>query len=131
MPSELSLYDFRDLDLLLKLAAEADNDGGITTAQMADALNTKSMHNVASRFAWMKRYGMLERDEKTMAWYMTDGAKRVVMARMRAAQSKQLESMPDESMISVMSHVAQRYRFGDPMIAQMLRREFLFGTQRR
>lgn len=131
MPAKLSLYDFRDLDLLLKIAEEADNDGGVTTVGIAEALGTKNVHNVGSRFSWMRRYGMLERDEKTNAWYMTAGAKRVVESRIRAAQAKQLEALVDESMVEVMSHVTQRYRYGDPMIAQMLRREFLFGTQRR
>lgn len=131
MAGKLSLYDFRDLDLLLKIAEEGDNDGGVTTAEIAEALGTKDIHNVSSRFAWMKRYGMLERDEKTGAWYMTQGAKRVMAARIKAAASRQLETLPDETMVDVMSHVTLRWRLGDPMIAQMLRREFLFGTQKR
>jgi len=34
-------------------------------------------------------------------------------------------------MVEVMAHVAKRYRFGDPIIATMLRREFAYGTRRR
>jgi hypothetical protein len=34
-------------------------------------------------------------------------------------------------MVEVMSHVTSRYRLGDPVIASLLRREFLFGTQKR
>jgi hypothetical protein len=55
----------------------------------------------------------------------------VTEAHLRASTQKTIEAVPDESLISVMAHVTSRFRLGDPMNAQLLRREFLFGTQRR
>ena len=59
------------------------------------------------------------------------GGSRVVESKIRSAMQRDLLEIPDEQMIEVMSHVTTRWRLGDPMIAHMLRREFLFGTQHR
>ena len=125
-----TLYDFRDLDLLLKLEACADADGWVETAEAAESLGFDRGLAVSSRFSWMRRYGMLEFDRKRSMWRLTPGAKRVTEARLRASQSKAIEELPDELMIEVMSKVTQRYIHGTPMVASMLRREFLFGTKR-
>jgi hypothetical protein len=33
--------------------------------------------------------------------------------------------------VDIMSHVTARYRLGEPMMAQLLRREFAYGTSPR
>lgn len=126
-----TLYDFRDLDLLMKLEREADNAGWVEIAAAADSLGFgDDTRPLTSRFAWMKRFGMLEYDQPKKMWKLTDGAERVVEASRRAAQRDTLQELPDEMMIEVMSRVTQRYMHGTPMVASMLRREFLFGTKR-
>jgi hypothetical protein len=77
----------------------------------------------------MRHYGMLERSDKGL-WSLTDAGSRVVWARRRAALLDELASLPSEELIEVMAAVTARYRTGDPMISTMLRREFIFGTQR-
>lgn len=125
-----SLYDFRDLDLMMTLHAEGN--GGMTSAQLADVLGLPGgAQAVAVRATWMRRFGMFEYDERLSLWTLSDGGRRVVEAKRRAAALREVEAVPDESMVDIMSHVTARYRLGDPMIAQMLRREFLFGTAAR
>lgn len=132
MPSHATLFDFRDLDLMLKLDAEADDEGWAETEQMARALGfDDNQAPISRRFAWMKRYGILEFDEKRKMWRLTDAGRRVTEARVRAATSNGIEKLPDEAMIDVMAKVTQRYWHGSPMLATMLRREFLFGTKPR
>jgi len=128
-----SLFDFRDLDLMQKLLAEADAEGWIETEALARAMGLGDDHNrnVAIRLAWMRRYGMIERDENRGLWRLSRGGGRVIEARLRAAATRELESLPDESMIEVMANVTSRYHLADRMTATMLRREFLFGTQPR
>ena len=121
-----TLYDFRDLDLLLKMGRDKEWE----TEDLAEALGQPdNIRGVGSRLAWMKRYGMLTRSEKGL-WYPTHGAQRVTESRLRAAQAKTMEDLPDELMVEVMAKVTQRYMHGSAMLASMLRREFLFGTQR-
>ena len=127
-----TLYDFRDLDLLLKIEDEGDNDGWVETEHLAGSLGFgDELRPVGIRLGWMRRFGMLEHDERDRRWRLTDGAGRVIDARLRAAQARSIENLPDESMIEVMAAVTTRYHLGSPMLATMLRREFLFGTKPR
>jgi len=73
---------------------------------------------------------MLEFDDQRRMWRLTPAAQRVTEAKLRAAQQRQLQELPDELMVDVMSRVTQRYIHGTPMMATMLRREFQYGTRR-
>ena len=125
-----TLYDFRDLDLMLKLAAEG---GSAQTWEIAEALgfSEEDRQGVAVRLSWMRQYGMLEFDSERRLWSLSRGGERVTESRAKAAAMRQLEAVPDESMVDVMAAVTARYRHGEPMVADLLRREFLFGTKRR
>lgn len=132
MVASATLYDFRDLDLMFKLEAEADEEGWVETAHAAASLGFgDQLGPISRRFAWMRRYGMLEFDPLRRMWRLTPAGQRVTKARVRAATSNGIEQLPDEAMIDVMAKVTQRYMHGSPMIASMLRREFLFGTKPR
>jgi hypothetical protein len=128
--SSLTLYDFRDIDLLMKLAHEGAS--GATASEMSEALgfNSTGAQSVGVRFAWMRKFGMLSFDPEKHIWSVSAGAERVIAAHEKAAGIKKVESIPDEQLVDVMSHVTSRWRLGDPMIADMLRREFLFGTKK-
>jgi hypothetical protein len=126
----LTLYDFRDTDLLHKLAQEVDPDTGmISSEDLAAALGMEDdVRAVAMRCAWMRRYGFFARDDRLGVWRLTRGGERIVEAHLRASTEKALEAVPEEAMVDVMAHVTKRYRHGDPLMATLLRREFLFGT---
>jgi hypothetical protein len=123
------LMEFRDLDLMLAV----DLNGGLTSAGLSEVLGLggEGTQGAAVRAAWMRRFGMFDFDEKAKLWTLTPSGQRVVQAKRQAASLKAVERVPDESMVDVMSHVAARYRLGDPMMANLLRREFLFGTSPR
>jgi hypothetical protein len=125
-----SLYEFRDLDLMMTL--RNTDSGGLTAAQLASVLGIGGdVQGVAVRASWMRRFGMLDYDERHKTWSLSAGGERVVTAKLLAASQDALEKVPDESMVEVMSHVTARYRLGDPLMANLLRREFLFGTSPR
>lgn len=127
-----TLYDFRDLDLMLKIEAEADPEGWIETAALAASLGfAEDIRPIGTRLGWMKHFGMLDRHKDQPAWRVTDGGLRVIQARLKAAQSRTIEQLPDEAMIEVMANVTSRYHHASPMTATMLRREFLYGTKPR
>lgn len=126
-----TLFDFRDLDLMLKIAAEGDDEGWIETEQMARSLGLKDEQTraVGIRLAWMRRYGMLDFDEQRRLWRLSPGGERVTKARLRASQAKTIEALDDDAMVDVMASVTTRYQLGSPLLANLLRREFMFGTQ--
>lgn len=124
----LSIYDVRDLDLMHMLAESPS-----TAASLAEEmkLGDDGTRHIGTRFAWMRRFGMLALDEKSREWRLSEGGGRVVQAQAKAVQKNRIEKIPDEEMIEVMAHVTSRFRLGDPMTAAMLRREFQFGTSPR
>jgi hypothetical protein len=127
-----TLYDFRDLDLMLKLKAEGNSEGWVETEAMAEALGFgEDRLPIAQRLSWMRRYGMVEFDDQRRLWRLSEGGERVTQARLRAARSRAIEALEDEVMVEVMAKVTQRYLHGSPMLATMLRREFLYGTRPR
>jgi len=124
-----TVRDFRDRDIMLKLLAEGDEDGWVETEAMAASMGfSEDNRPPAIRLAWMRRYGMVERDEERKMWRLTDGGLRVTKSHLKAAQSRTIETVPDEAMVEVMAAVLTRYRHGEPMLAHLLRREYLFGT---
>ena len=135
MTAHATLYDFRDIDLMVKMAAVGDELGRISATDLAGeaGLNTENggPRSMGIRLAWMKRYGFVVYDDKEHLWAPSTAGRRVVEAHLRASQQKTIEQIPDESLVEVMAHVTSRFRLGDPVNAQLLRREFMFGTQRR
>lgn len=133
-PSRASLYDFRDLDLMFKLAEAVNgSDRGVLASELADDLGFEEGNNrpIGIRLAWMRRYGMVAYDEKEKLWNLSPGGRRVTEVHLRAPALRVVEKMPDEAAVELMAHVASRYRVTDSMIAQMIRREFLYGMKPR
>lgn len=125
----LTMYDVRDLDLMLRMRDEANDKGEISAQELADALGIPDdVRNVAIRLAWMRRYGMLTHNAERNGWSLAAGGERVIKAKTRAAVADRIDKVPDEQLVDVMAHVTTRYRYGDPVIATMLRREFAYGT---
>lgn len=134
MASHARLTDFRDLDLMLRFG-EGDELGRLSSADLAGLVGLDQVNSgtqsIGIRLAWMKRYGFVVFDDKEHLWALSSAGRRVTEAHLRASTQKTIEAVPDESLVEVMAHVTSRFRLGDPVNAHLLRREFLFGTQRR
>lgn len=128
-----TLYDFRDTDLMHRIAENTDGRGMAATA-LAELLGFDAeagARPIGIRLAWMKRYGMVAYDDKEKLWKLSRGGERVVEAHLRAPELRVVETMPDEKMVEVMALVTSRFQRGEAMLAHMLRREFMFGTKKR
>ena len=128
--SRMSLYDFRDTDVMLKL----DGLGPLTAPEMAVEMGLggdDGNRAVGSRMAWMRRFGMVELDEVTRVWKLSPGGERVLASRREAAVKNLIDQMPEHELIEAMAYITSRYRHGDHTLASMLRREFLYGTSPR
>jgi len=125
-----SIKEYRDLDLMIRLKEE----GPLRSKEMVQLLGGEEYgRHLGTRLAWMRRFGMVERQggKANPTWDLTEAGRRVVWAKKRAALMRELDELPQEELIEVMAHVTARYHRGDEMIARMLRREFVFGTQPR
>jgi hypothetical protein len=123
----LRVIDYRDTDLLRKLV---DEGGHATTIELAEALAMDDLdghRSVGIRFSWMQRFGMVKLDEKTRVWMITDAAERILEAQSRAAVQRTIKAIPEEAIVEVVADAMTRRRLGDPVLADMLRREAQFG----
>jgi flagellar hook protein FlgE len=123
-----TLYDFRDLDLMLAVADAVNDDGFVTTEDLASAVGVENKQSVGTRMAYMRRNGIFSFDEKRRLWSLTKGGERVLAAR-KQANTQGVTEIPDAALIDAMAHITARYRHGDALNATLLRREFLFGTK--
>src|SRR5215467_597098 len=127
-PTGATLYDFRDLDIMHRIAEV--NGSGMTTADLADALGFDAEEGgspVGSRLGWMRRYDFVTRDDRDLTWSLSRSGKRIVEAHLRAPQLRVVSELPDDAMVEVMAQVTSRFQRGDRVLAEMLRREFLYG----
>lgn len=127
-----TLYDFRDLDIMYRIQ-EVANSAGVSSQDLAELLGFEAetgTRSIGIRLAWMRRYGMVVYDDESKTWALSPSGDKVVKAHVLAPELKVVKEMPDEKMIEVMALVTSRYQRGEPMIANMLRREFLYGTKK-
>jgi hypothetical protein len=124
----LTLYDFRDVDLMHKVADEGGAQG-VTSKELAEALGmADDVQAVAIRSSWMRRFGFFDYDHERRLWRLSRGGERIVESDVKASTVDRLAEVPDEELVDVMAHVTSRYRHGDALTATLLRREFVYGT---
>jgi len=128
---KLTLYEFRDADLMAKLSIEGGADG-LTSREFALALGFKEddAQSVAIRASWMKRAGAFEFDDERRLWRLTEAGEDVVEANLKARDVSPVDKTPRTKLVDVMSHLTARMRDEDELTAWLLRREFLYGTTR-
>ena len=123
-----SVREFRDFDLMARLK----DTGPIPSKELAGELGFEELgSHLGRRLGWMRRYGMLDRDPETKLWSLSESGSRVMYARRRARLMDELGALPEEELIEVMAQVMARYRLGQPMVADMMRREFVYATANR
>jgi hypothetical protein len=128
MARHLTLYDFRDLDLLSQAVEVFDPAGHFTTEDFATAIGFgDDLRAVGGRLGWMRRYGALARDEEKRLWRFTRGAERIIEADQESF-SGEVDAVPDAALVGAMAHVMKRYRRGDALTATLMRREFFYGA---
>jgi len=123
-----SLGDFRDVDLMHKLALEGGADG-LTSKELALTLGMSGDHatqEIAHRASWMRRYGFFDWDEKRRLWTLSASGDRVVEAQTLAAA--QDPNMPEREVVVVASQIASHLRIADETTANLIRREVRWGS---
>ena len=134
-PPSLQLEDFSDVELLHLVLDYQDKDGYVTTGEMVLAIGIDSEHArncVSSRFSWLKRYGAMEKHpEETNKWRLSAAGRALIGAKLSASEQRLLESMKDEKLLGMARVVTSRYRAAGSVSAQMVRREWIYGTSKR
>lgn len=109
----LTLEEFSDRELLFALEEHADGDGLVSSQDLAEGLglNERLKHatqSVAIRLSWMKRYGVVRRDDDTGRWGLTPAGERVIHGTLRATQRRALDDLDDERLWAAMQLMGNR-----------------------
>jgi hypothetical protein len=131
----LKLEDFADHELLYALEEHADADGTISSSELADALGLAGLehptNNVSSRLAWLKRYGIVYRDEDTKRWGFTPVGMNLMHGRLTAAQTRMLDNLDPDMLLILVQQVGGKLVTSHREAATMAAREWRYNLAAR
>lgn len=145
MASNLKLESFSDRELLHLISDLAEEDGwvdvetiatrvGLTVDGMSEEqLLIHARRCVSVRLAWIRKLsGCVERhlDAGLLWWRLTDTGRQVVNAKMTDALASRLDSMEEFASLAALDALSRRYRRADVKAANLMRREWVYGTHR-
>jgi hypothetical protein len=134
-PESLRIEDFSDVELLALVNDHADSDGYVKTEEMVlivglDVENARQC--VGSRFSWLARYGAMEKNpDEVGSWRLSAVGLAMVKGNLSASEKRTLENLADEKLLSLARGVTNRYRSTGATGAQLMRREWQYGTSKR
>lgn len=134
----LTLEDFSDRELLFALEENADSDGLVSSAALAEGLGLTSSsslkhphQNVAVRLSWLKRYGVVHRDDETKRWGLTMVGYRLLHGSLRAAERRALDELDDERLFAAMEALRSSYSRAGGEAATMAARHWRYTLAER
>lgn len=129
-PTNLTLAEYSDRELLHIVRDVADADGRATPQDIAERVGVQHEHPtrcVGSRLAWLRRYGAVTRDEEGR-WALTAMGERYALGALSDNERSTFDQMPAEHLVALMSAVTRRYRTVAPTGAHLIRREWINGS---
>ena len=138
MPRSLRLVDFLDEEFLALVVDNADYEGWASSQMIAESVTSEEIttRNVGSRLAWLKRYGVVERDTRPGSrtrgfWRLTQVGEQLVHARFTKGQQTALSSVREEQLWQLAAELGTRYEAANQATAHLVRRRFQASRQRR
>lgn len=143
----LRILDYQDRELLHIAVEEADNEGWVSTEDLAATLrishpegngnisDKERLHHahrcVGSRFSYMARIGWVERNEAKTMWRVTEIGQDLMSGRLSRRLHSSLDKLSPGDRILVMRELAKTFAASPVVVGTALRREWAHGTGRR
>lgn len=149
----LRLFDFSDKEIAAIVADVRDASGWASRQMIATRIfpyatrsdtdrSRHAMRCVAIRLGWLRRYGVLEKmDKKSQKqegydlddsyWALTEAGEAFLRGSLTKEQRRVLEGLSDERLIAATSVLTDRYVDSSSVGANLMRREWLYGVNRR
>lgn len=128
------LNEVSDRELLALLSDAAGLDGQASTDDVVKLAGLTTKHpktNVGVRLGYMRKIGMLARDEETHGWYLTPLGERFVSGRLTKAQRSALETLNEGSAWVATEQLSALLREAGAEQATMMRRQWQHGWLQR
>ena len=110
----LTLEEFSDRELLFALEEASDSNGQVSSLALAEALGLQAreglkhpQQNIAVRLSWLKRYGVVYRDQDSGRWGLTDIGSRIVHGSISAGQRRMLADLDEDRLYAVMQELSR------------------------
>lgn len=143
-PGNLKLENYSDREILHLIDDLGDEQGWVSIGDLAQRIGIvggsgmsdkqKEMHArrcVAIRLGWIKRLsGTVERTSMGGEWRLTQSGTQVVTAKIASAASNSLDQMSEASLLHALDIVSRRYNRAAPGAANLMRREWAYGTHK-
>ena len=135
-PASLRLADFLDEEVLAIVQDLANYEGYVSSQEFAEAVGLET-RNVGTRFSWLRKYGVLERNERVgdpfyRHWRLTRIGQGVIEARFGKAQQNALANLDESQLPLAMQVIAARYEgSGNEVVMHLLRRRLQASIIRR
>lgn len=127
LPS-LKLNDYADPELLAIITDVADAEGYAESTDIAAQVGIEARHAnrcVGSRFAWMRRWGWVERHPDRSAWRLTETGHALISGRVTRTVQRMLDRLSEGDRVRVTRELARMVRSGgNAATQQMVKREF-------
>jgi hypothetical protein len=145
MAGNLKLENYSDREMIHLLNDLAGEDGwvdveilaarvGLSANGMSEAqLAIHANRCVSVRLAWIKKLsGCVERhpDKSRRSWRLTESGQELVRARISQAILSGLDQMGEFPSLLALDAISRRYRRADVKAANLMRREWVYGTHR-
>lgn len=147
MLENLRIETFSDREFLLIVADHTQADGWAESLDVAKALGFENRRFAAQRFAWLARYGAVEREHErdyagnirwhksgtpmyTQRWRLTELGSAVAYGKLRKGDQSALERLTDAQLPLVTRWLSEHSR-GDGGMAKLVQREWRYGHAHR
>lgn len=143
--ASLRLENYSDRELLHLIDNLADHEGWVLDEHLAERIGLRvsgmsdlelliyTRRCVGIRLSWIKRLtGCVERhpDKKDYRWRLTDAGLAVVRAKLTSSLSNGLTQTDDANVLLALEVIGRRYTHAKPGSANLLRREWAYGTHK-
>jgi hypothetical protein len=133
--ASLRLEDFSDRELLFALEDFAGEDGLVSSQALAEGLGINALkhpvQSVAIRLSWLKRYGVVRRDEESGMWGLTSAGESIMHGDLTKAQSRLLDNIDADRLFAVMHAVGGKLGSANAEAAKMAEREWRYNLAAR
>lgn len=130
----LRLEEFSDQELLFALE-ECGGADGATSLELAEHLEPdrrdglKHPHqNIAIRLGWLKRYGVVERDDKTRRWVLSPLGEGLMHGRLKASERRMLEEIDEGRLLTFVQAMTGHIIGASREAAKMSERQLRYGV---
>lgn len=131
----LGLMEFSDRELLNVVLDYEDEQGWVKTEQIAEVVGIQgdkphAMRCVGIRFAWMKRYGVMEKG-KRHEWRLTTAGRKIALGALTEVERSIIQNLASDQVMEATRALTARYGRVGQTASTMMRRAWQSGTAKR